>query len=154
VRRSVIFDLDGTLINSAPAVIDSLQKTFDHFEIKPVLTIGVGLIGPPLDKLMNMLAANVPLHDIPLMINYFKYYNDEIVIHDILAFDDCANLIVDLHRTHDLYISTDKRKKSTNLILKNLNVFDYFKKIYCCDFPIKFDLKSKMIQSLMTDSGF
>jgi phosphoglycolate phosphatase len=57
---AVLFDLDGTLIDSAPGIIDSLEETFRHFgwAIPPRSEL-MHYIGPPLiDSFRNRLGLD------------------------------------------------------------------------------------------------
>ncbi len=45
---SVIFDLDGTLIDSALSILNSLKNAFEKVGVKPNRSLEKELIGPPL----------------------------------------------------------------------------------------------------------
>ena len=54
----IIFDLDGTLIDSAPSILASMQSAFDALALRPIRPLTPDVIGPPL---LPTLAALLPL---------------------------------------------------------------------------------------------
>ena len=55
--KNIIFDLDGTLINSAPSIIECLKVILRKNEIAPVFSLGSKIIGPPLKETLKKLLA-------------------------------------------------------------------------------------------------
>ena len=55
--RDIVFDLDGTLIDSAPSILASMQAAFDEAGIAPATPLTPALIGPPLARLAAPRAA-------------------------------------------------------------------------------------------------
>ena len=53
----VLFDLDGTLIDSAPAILASYREAFAATARAPVITIDDAIVGPPLLETLQMLAG-------------------------------------------------------------------------------------------------
>ena len=48
--RDIVFDLDGTLIDSAPSILASMQAAFEQAGIAPSGPLTPALIGPPLEQ--------------------------------------------------------------------------------------------------------
>ena len=53
--KNIIFDLDGTLIDSSPSIQDALQYSFLECGVTPINQIDQSVIGPPLRKIINGL---------------------------------------------------------------------------------------------------
>ena len=75
---AVIFDLDGTLVDSAPGILASLQMAFQAHGIRPSQQLTNALIGPPLHVVLAKLADT----DAPAVINalttsFKRYYDTE-----------------------------------------------------------------------------
>ena len=49
--KAVIFDLDGTLIDSAPSILAGLNMAIKKSGLLPVLPLTRSLVGPPLREL-------------------------------------------------------------------------------------------------------
>ena len=45
--KTILFDLDGTLIDSKPGILTSIRKTLDAFNIPYTEEIIDGMVGPP-----------------------------------------------------------------------------------------------------------
>jgi len=44
---NIIFDLDGTLVDSAPDIIEALREALAVSEVSPVPDLSTFLVGPP-----------------------------------------------------------------------------------------------------------
>ena len=54
----ILFDLDGTLIDSAPAILASFRNAFAEAGITPVVAIDESIIGPPLLETLQILSGS------------------------------------------------------------------------------------------------
>lgn len=75
--RSVIFDLGGTLIDSAPSIMASMQSAFDEAGIRPNRPLGPDLIGPPLTQTLTGLIGEDQVYLLPKLVQNFKQHYDE-----------------------------------------------------------------------------
>src|SRR5688572_24578386 len=55
VPRAVVFDLDGTLLNSLPLVLAAITHAVEPFGIRPTMEIFANLGGPPEKFLVPLL---------------------------------------------------------------------------------------------------
>jgi pyrophosphatase PpaX len=56
--RAVLFDLDGTLIDSIPLILSSMQQAFEGHPNAPGVAEWVALIGTPLDGMIRRWAGD------------------------------------------------------------------------------------------------
>src|SRR5574338_161305 len=56
--QNVIFDLDGTLIDSAPAILASFREVFAATGVPPVHSIDPSVIGPPLRETLTLISGS------------------------------------------------------------------------------------------------
>ena len=56
--RAVLFDLDGTLIDSIPLIVASMRHAFDGHPHPPAVAEWVALVGTPLDTMIRRWAAD------------------------------------------------------------------------------------------------
>jgi phosphoglycolate phosphatase len=132
--KHVIFDLDGTLIDSAPAILYSFAKAFSVCGCTPAVPLSPSLIGPPLMKTLALLAGT---HD-PSVLNplaeAFKTYYDDAGYRDTKAFPGVTESLISLMRRRaSLYLATNKRIIPTKKIIDYLGWDNYFVKLYALD---------------------
>ena len=68
----ILFDLDGTLIDSAPAILASFQAAFAASGVTPVRPISNDIIGPPLTETLQLLAGSTDATLIARLSEAFK----------------------------------------------------------------------------------
>ena len=71
--KTVIFDLDGTLIDSARSILNSIKAAFDEVGIEPMKPLTHDLIGPPLKDLFITLLNEARYEKLPTLIEAFKH---------------------------------------------------------------------------------
>ncbi len=150
--QNLIFDLDGTLVDSADGIELSFSyayfKTYDK-ELDGNIT---KFIGPPIDKVLFELNKETDQYKISTFINFFKSHYDEIGVNKSRYFAGVKETLELLkNKGVILFIATNKRYLPTNLILKRLELDQYFSDICCSDFPnMEFLNKSQMLNNLIS----
>jgi len=132
--ENIIFDFDGTLVDSAPCILNCYERVLEELNIAPRITINEQIIGPPLTATLTLLTGVEEYDDIALMVERFKYYYDERVAVETLPYGDVASLLASLKNTDiKLYIATNKRISPTMKIIKHLDWHDFFISIRAID---------------------
>lgn len=151
----ILFDLDGTLIDSAPAILASFREAFAQTGVSPVRRIDESVIGPPLTETLQWLAGS----DDPALINRlsdaFKTSYDTEGYKATEAYDGVGTLLATLAAAgHRLSIATNKRIHPTRLILNHLGWLPYFTHLYALDlFSPRLPNKAAMIGRLLSDQA-
>jgi phosphoglycolate phosphatase-like HAD superfamily hydrolase len=57
--KSIIFDLDGTLIDSQKSILDSISVALNESNLKPRIFLTKELIGPPLIDLISKIFLQI-----------------------------------------------------------------------------------------------
>ena len=57
-KKSLIFDLDGTLIDSSESIINTYREVFDEHNFVPKVELKNDLIGPPLLETLSILSGS------------------------------------------------------------------------------------------------
>lgn len=141
--KNIIFDLDGTLIDSAESILESLRNAFINTDNVPILELDTSLIGPPLVETIIKLLGTNELDKITPVINDFKRYYDEQGFKQSTYFVGIPELLNELKKNgQNLYIATNKRLIPTNKIINYLEWQSYFNEIYTLD-TFNPNLKSK-----------
>ncbi len=86
-KMILIFDLDGTLVDSAQGVIDAVEKTLEINQIKPIVNIRKELIGPPLEILLSEIAGISDKQILDKLKTSFTNLYDNVYVNKIKAYD-------------------------------------------------------------------
>jgi len=151
----VIFDLDGTLIDSAPSILNCFGLTLASQSIEPTVPLTEALIGPPLRETLVKLSGIRDEIRLTTMIEGFKQQYDLTGYKATEVFPGINDM---LHKLHDadlrLYIATNKRLRPTRLILEHFGWTGLFDAVYACDScSPSFGSKSRMLAVLIGSEG-
>ena len=133
-RLGLVFDLDGTLVNSMPMVLASFTHAIKVFQNPPSPPeIFSKLTGPAESCLRNLLADE---RNLPEAMNRLIDYNDR-NHHQIIPFDGAVEMLESLLRNRaDVSLWTGRDRATTMEILDNHHLLPYFQKVVCGDdFP-------------------
>lgn len=151
----IIFDLDGTLIDSAPAILASFREAFAKTGVSPIRTIDETIIGPPLKETLQQVAGSSDAATIGALEAVFKDSYDSEGYKATAAFAGVGDLLAELAGTsRTLSIATNKRIHPTRLILEHLGWLRHFTHVYALDlFTPRLPDKAAMIARLLADQG-
>lgn len=151
--NTIIFDLDGTLIDSSDSILDSFKSAFLSCNIDPKVTLNSDIIGPPLIKIIALLSGSSDQAILNNLATQFKLYYDSEGFKKTLVFPGVYEMLSDLNNAgFRLYIATNKRIYPTKKIIDLLKWNNLFKGIYALDsvFPYaasKGQLLNKIIEN-------
>jgi phosphoglycolate phosphatase len=132
-RKIVIFDLDGTLINSAPEILLSLTKSIKIITNLDI-TLNENIIGPPLKEIISkILSIENKLYYQFIEKEFKKLYDNKYCIESKLYQGMSQQLEILIEHKVDMILATNKRVIPTIKILKKLNIYEKFREIYCID---------------------
>jgi len=104
---AILFDLDGTLIDSIELILSSARHTFEGWRVRPTDAEWVAGIGTPLVQQLRAYAANDD--EVALLLERYRRYQHQ--HHDRLTrcYDDVPEVIAALaDRGHKLAVVTSK----------------------------------------------
>ncbi|HIE90297.1 MAG TPA: HAD family hydrolase [Methylophilaceae bacterium] len=134
MNEHIIFDLDGTLIDSAPSIVESFIYAFASHGITPSKTITSEVVGPPLMPTLTMLTGQDEPELLQQLATKFKAHYDAEGYKKATVFPGVQALLDRLKKTDaTLYIATNKRDFPTQKIMEHLNWGHYFKGIFSLD---------------------
>lgn len=128
-KIGLIWDLDGTLINSENEVLESLIKSVKKVGLTEELKLKPFRVGPTIDKILeDSFSAEVLNEKIKKeIITEFRSQYDNCGFSKTLPIEGIVEILKLLNVEN--YIVTNKPDLATNRIISKLGWKDYFKKI-------------------------
>jgi len=124
--ENIIFDLDGTLINSAGDVVNCLKKAYSSLSEFSNVDISESFIGPPLNKLIKNITPEITEEQTHLIVNEFRNCYDNSSFSKTRLNDGVYELVQNLKNLNiKIFIATNKPIFVTKKILKSLKIDDF-----------------------------
>ncbi len=152
---SLLFDLDGTLIDSAPSILAGFKAAFQEAGIAPVVPLTSAIIGPPLVQTLANLTGGADSATLSALAEGFKRHYDSEGYKETVVFPGVADMLVALAGLGlDMHIATNKRLLPTERILDYLGWRSWFRTVYASDMPGRgFKGKGHMVAAQLADLG-
>ncbi len=153
--RHVIFDLDGTLIDSLPGIGCSVEAalaacgiTAPPFDLKP-------LIGPPIRQILATVAGASDDPTLDRLERAFRSSYDSEGWRKTVRQPGATETLETLRaRGMALWLVTNKPRLSTGMILRELALEAFFREVVCRDSQTPpFASKSQMVRDLLDRRG-
>ncbi|HUR56636.1 MAG TPA: HAD family hydrolase [Opitutaceae bacterium] len=128
--KAVVFDLDGTLLDSLSFVLEALQQALKPYGQRPTMDIFPQLGGPP-EKFLQALVPD-PRH-VPVVLERLAEYH-RVNGHLLRPFPGVAALLEELQRRGvRIAIWTGRDRVSTAWLLQHHGLERYFGAVVCGD---------------------
>lgn len=150
-----IFDFDGTLVDSQPAIKACFKEVVQHLAPERVAAVEDILIGPPLPEAARMILGPQHADLIPNFIEQFKLYYDQTGVFLTPSYPQAMETLQHLlERGDTLSIATNKRGHPTHTLLRHLKWDHFFTHIICSDDQAGSPLaKAQMITHIQAKSA-
>jgi len=123
LRVAILFDLDGTLIDSTEAILESFSYAFEKFKLSPPSDKEIlALIGHPLDFMFLNLGIKEPT---PFVSAYKEHYH-KIFLKKTKLLPGAKEAIILASSFARLGVVTTKTGKYSKELLEYWNLLDYF----------------------------
>jgi phosphoglycolate phosphatase len=134
MEHVVIFDLDGTLVDSSAGILASLDHAFRANEVAPTGELSNFIIGPPVREIVDSLSPGLEASTTDMIIESFKSHYDSSGYLRTVPYDGIDQMLRRIINAGvRLAIVTNKREVPTKLIVNLLGWNNYFSSIYCPD---------------------
>jgi HAD superfamily hydrolase (TIGR01509 family) len=128
--RAVVFDLDGTLIDSLTLVLQAIAHALEPFAPRPTMDIFAHLGGPP-ERFLRTLLTD--LSHVPAAMERMDAYHRS-NMHLIQPFVGAVQLLENLRREGvQLAVWTGRDRASTDVLLRAHRLAEYFGVVVCGD---------------------
>lgn len=153
MKTHILFDFDGTLVDSAPAILNCFERVLQAHGLDACRGIDASLIGPPLRQTLETLSGQSDPAVLDALGASFKdIYDTEACLHTP-AYAACQDVLEQLRALgFTLAIATNKRLLPTRRIIAALGWEALFAKVFASDSqPQRYTDKSGMIAALLHD---
>jgi phosphoglycolate phosphatase len=154
MKTHILFDFDGTLVDSAPAILACFSRVLQAHGLKASRPIDESLIGPPLRQTLETLSGQSgPLLLDALSASFKDIYDTEACL-ETPAYAGCQASLERLRELgFNLAIATNKRLLPTSKIIAALGWEGLFTEVFASDsYPERYTDKAGMIAALLHDA--
>lgn len=152
--KSILFDLDGTITNSAEGIIQAVLFAVKQLGLKtPNEEQLYSFIGPPLaDSFEKLYGLND--QEVEKAVAYYREYYQEKGIFESHVYKGIPEVLASLkEKGCQLYLATSKPEIYAKQILNYFNLTHYFKGIYGASLDGKRSKKGDVIQYALKEAN-
>jgi phosphoglycolate phosphatase len=156
LSKAIIFDFDGTLINSEKVIYECFQSITRNLAPERISYAKNILIGPPLRETASEILGLDYQNKLDKFINLFIEIHDEKAIKHTQPYPNVEDVLQDLYNKNiSMAVATNKRQVPTLKLIDHFGWKDYFNYIECADSQPKIRNKDNMIQKILRhDNSF
>lgn len=150
--RNIIFDFDGTLVDSSADIILCLKEAYNKARVPLNIEIQLSVIGPPIREMICQVTPNITETDVENVISEFRLLYDASNYTNTKLYSGVMEVIKLLNENRlNIFIATNKPFRPTMFLLKKFNL-DTFKDVVTPDTGNGID-KNMMIKLLIDKWG-
>jgi phosphoglycolate phosphatase len=132
--KNIIFDLDGTLIDSYEGIQKAFNAAFEAVYQLPCLYNIRALVGPPINDIFVQVTGEKDQDKVARFVKHFRKSYDEENYKICELYEDVQHLLNTLaEKGIRLFIATNKRSVPTQMILRQLYISKFFTAVYSID---------------------
>ncbi len=153
-KRFLIFDLDGTVADSAPGILDSVEYALNEMGLTPPDRAFLArFVGPPL-RYSFTAYIGLSEEDAEKAIAFYRKHYAEKGIYNTSLFPGVAEFLkAAKERGKTLLLATSKPAVFAEKVLRMLSVFEYFDFVSAASFTPELDSKPKIIERAVAAAG-
>ena len=151
--KSIIFDFDGTLVDSEKAIYECFQSITRWLAPERVNYAKNILIGPPLRDTASEILGPEHQDSLDEFVQSFIEMHDEQVIHHTQPYPDVIQVLKQLYTKNiPMAVATNKRLAPTQKLMDHFGWNDYFLSVECSDSQNAMRNKDAMIQDIVNQN--
>lgn len=152
---NIIFDLDGTIIDSVPGITASLVYAIcqQGHVIDENINIS-SLIGPPMDKIVSTLLKPYGDERIAETVNIYREHYGLVGLDNSVMYEGIFSSLDELRGNgHKLFIATSKRHAFAEKIMDNINIRKLFSDIIGTPEDGSMDDKKRLLSHIISKNS-
>jgi phosphoglycolate phosphatase len=131
---NILFDLDGTLVDTAPDIINCLRKAYNVLPQYQDLQINPAVIGPPLQEVALAITPQINQDELGKFTAEFRLCYDNNTFSKTKLFPEVGKTLCLLKESNfKLFVVTNKPLLSSTKILQKLEIANFFEGVYTPD---------------------
>lgn len=149
----ILFDFDGTLLDSQEGIIESLKHTIEFNNIEVAKDIQLSkFIGLPIkDSFVEYCSmSDKEAED---SVNVFRDYYSKIGIFKSNLYKGVEDLLNNISKDKQIFVVTSKPQVFTELLIKHFNINRYFKSIIGSTLDNTLKNKDELIKCLLMNNN-
>lgn len=153
--KNIFFDLDGTIIDSAPGIIKALRYAYQQAALSvPDDSVLRKFIGPPLLESIEKYTKISPESELARqLLRGFQEYYGRSGWQEMRLYPQIVPVLKQLQQNgHRLYIATAKPQTFAKQIVDYLKIQQYFVNLYGTDLDEKMQKKDVIQRALKTEA--
>jgi len=153
LTKAIIFDFDGTLVDSEQAIYQCFQSITKQLAPNRVEYAKNILIGPPLRDTASEILGPEHQDSLDEFVQLFIKMHDEQVIQHTQPYPNVIQVLKQLHTQNiPMAVATNKRLAPTQKLIDYFGWNDYFQMIECSDSEHEMRNKDTMIQDIINQN--
>ena len=153
LSKAIIFDFDGTLVDSEQAIYECFQSITKHIAPERERHAKNILIGPPLRYTASEILGPEHQDLLDEFVQLFITMHDEQVIRHTHPYPDVIQVLKKLHNKNiPMAVATNKRLAPTKKLIDHFGWNEYFSLIECSDSQSEMRNKDAMIQDIINQN--
>lgn len=130
--KNLLFDLDGTLIDSYEGIARGIDKVVEAFKVELPRDVYKYFIGPPLTE---SFSKYLPDLDMAEVLKVFRSYYLSVGVFEYNLFDGVKEMLAALKGMgYKLYVATSKREDTAIAVLEHCDILGYFERVFGAGF--------------------
>ena len=153
LSKAIIFDFDGTLVDSEKAIYECFQSITKHIAPERESYAKNILIGPPLRDTASEILGPKNQDLLDEFVQSFIEMHDEQVTQHTQPYPDVIQALKQLHSKNiAMAVATNKRLAPTQKLMDHFGWNDYFLSVECSDSQNQMRNKDAMIQDIINQN--
>jgi phosphoglycolate phosphatase len=155
LSKAIIFDFDGTLVDSEITIYQCFQSITNYLAPKRVAYAKNILIGPPLRDTASEILGPNHQGQLDEFVELFIEMHDEHVLKNTQPYSEVIETLRKLSlKGISMAVATNKRYAPTIKLINHFGWQEYFSYIECSDSQNQIRNKDEMIQEILKNNNF
>ncbi len=148
---TILFDLDGTLVNSAPGITNGVAYALSALSLPPLsYEVREKFVGPPLRASFQKYCG-VDADTAEVLLAKYREYYTQTGVYQATPYEGIRELLEELSRAgKELFVATAKPTAYSKTLLSHVGLAGYFKEIIGAGMDKNLDSKEKIVALVKT----
>jgi len=153
--RSILFDMDGTLIDPREGIFDSLRHALDELDVRqPPAEDFPSFVGPPLRLIFSRILETTDPELLENAVAHYRRHYSSTGIYQCVVYPGIAEMLKGLTDLGlDLFVATIKPGPYARKIMAHTGLAPFFRSIHGSEMDGSLDEKDRLVKGILDDQG-